>query len=331
MKSDTSTSGNARHVRRLKKAGYRIVPQFVLALAKTGFADPFARRQAILPRRSLTTLAPLITLKLGPAGQGRVVYNLRVATGRPFTERAAATLHLTYRTFWGRKIRWDEGEARHAFFADPIDDVIGQSAYFDVPPGAFWVVSTIQRHTDTRRIGLSGSLKPAAFATPPEATWEQALASRDRLLLESALSEAKAACNRTAACQILARLSFLLQRRADRALLRHISDIDAVFKTAPHAPAGQSDTAGFEYDALLTTRFKNTMLLSRWLKSEAITLQQATDVDTIVLTAGPDLGLRLMAACYAGKAVQFEGGAQYAADGLGWITIADFEAVHALT
>ncbi len=325
MKPDTSTKGNARHVRRLIKAGYRILPQFVLMLARTGIVDPFARRKAILPRRPLTILA------IRPAAQDRVVYTLRVATGKPYAERSAATLSVTYRTFWGRKIRWSEDAARHAFFADPIDEVTEQPAYFDVPQGAFWVVSTIQRHTDTRRIGVSGSLKPLACAALPQVTWEQALLSRDRLLLESALSKAQATCDRTAARQILARLLFLLQRRADRALLRHISDIDAVFKTVPTGNAVQSDTAGFTYDALLTTPFKNSMMLSRWLKSEAIALEAATDADTILLTAGPHLGLRLMAARYAEKAVQFDGDTQYDANGLDWITVADFEAVHALT
>lgn len=327
MVFNNSSRHNNPHARKLVRAGYRRLPQYLLALAKLRLVDPFADNPALLPRRKVTALARV-------SASGRYCCRLSVATTGLVQERAAAKLSVSCYSLFGKKLPSGDPNRPHMLFADPLDDLEPQPVSFEVPKGTFWITTTIERLTDTRHVGVVGSMRPEAAplrqGDKSAGSLEHALQSRDRLLLEAHLEQARVDCDRKTAHHVLARLVFLDHREHDQSLLRYIDDIQHTLDHLGPVHRQEHDIPGFDYKELQTTPWKNSMLLSRWLKSEALDLNRR-ESPVVSIGAGPDRALRLMAAVYAGKKITFDGTGDWDTDTLPWLSKADIDVILALT
>ncbi|CAN0428468.1 unnamed protein product, partial [Ectocarpus sp. 13 AM-2016] len=205
--------------------------------------------------------------------------SLNIVTGRHKVERGAVSVSVEFLGFLGRSILPVCGSKSTFLFADPIDAVETQNLYFDVPKGAFWAKVTLSRHVKSRRIGIEGSLRLKRVVSNVSLSLEEALASRDRRALEHHLAEARLRADRQTGLQLLARLAFL--ERTPTVLLAHrlLEDCDRIMMSLagekPFAP-GHEARGGeprYLYSALFSP-YSGSIALSRWLKSEAISLNQ---------------------------------------------------------
>lgn len=265
---------------------------------------------------------------------GQHCFQLSVATGGLVQERAVATLTVSCFSLFGTRLLPDNHGDTRTLFADPLDTLEPQPVYFSVPRGAFWITATIERQTDTQHVGMVGSLRPKALARDqggkPVGSLEQALNSRDRLLLEAHLEQARVACDRETARRVLGRLVFLDHREPDQSLLRYIDDIQRLLDHLPEARRPDNDEPSFDYQELQTAPWKDTVLLSSWLKSEALDLERS-GMPVVSIGAGPNRVLRLMAAVYAGKKIMFDGSGDWDTSSLPWFSKRDIDAILALT
>ncbi len=327
MASKKSSRRSNPHARKLVRAGYRRLPRFLLALAKLCLANPFVYKPALLPRRKITVLGRV-------SRGGQHCFRLSVATGGLVQERAVAKLTISCFSLFGMKLSSVNRHDTHQLFADPLDTIEPQPIYFALPKGAFWVTATIERLTDTQHVGMVGSLRPNTIVSSqrggPVSSLEQALNSRDRLALETHLEQARVACDRKTACLVLARLVFLEHREHDQTLLRQINDIQHTLDHLPAARRAGHDMPGFDYKELQTAPWKNSVLLSSWLKSEILGLDRS-DLPVVSVGAGPNEVLRLMAAVHAGKMISLDGTGDWDTGDLPWISKRDIDAILALT
>lgn len=315
------------HARKLVRAGYRRLPRYLLALAKMRLVNPFAHKPALLPRRKVTALSRI-------SRGGQHCFQLSVATGGLVQERAVATLTVSCFSLFGMRLLSDHHDDTRKLFADPLDALEPQPVYFTLPKDARWITATVERQTDTQHVGMVGSLRPKAVSPgqggEPVCSLEQALNSRDRRLLEAHLEQARAACDRETARRVLARLVFLDHRESDQSLLRYIDDIQYVLDHLPEPIRPDNDEPSFDYQVLKTAPWKNSVLLSSWLKSEALDLERS-GLAVVSIGAGPNRALRLMAAIYARKKIVSDSTGDLDPHNLPWLSKRDIDAILALT
>lgn len=282
----------------LVDAGFKALSRFAVLLNKCRLTNPLASKGIILPHRRVGRLSKI-------AGTAPLLrFNMTVTTGHKNPERAAAVLEVRFYSLLGTELPVAQGSASHDLFADPVGSAEPQPAYFYPPKGAVWVVAWLERRTNSRRIGATGSLVPETVKSLPQVSIEAVLHSRDRQLLEDQLQQASERADRTRAISILARMIFLEQRRPDRALQRQIRDIDYVLGQLPaRGQAQNTEGHTFQYQSLLSGSYTPSMQFSRWLDSETAGLKAVCTGD-VVVTQGADAALRLVAALYAGFSVR---------------------------
>ncbi len=302
--TNSDSSSASGHFGLLKEAGFKKISRAALCLCRLRLLD-FARVQkCILTRR------PLSLLSCAGKRQGTEVMELTVNTTNCVPERRAVTVVVRYFTFFGREIERSMESRRFSLFADPAGTENPQRLYIDLPTCAFWRLVTLERQTEEQRIGIKGSLRPKPLKQDEPMGFEAALVSRDRRSLEHHLQRAEDSQNRGAAMQLLSRMIFLERRLGDISNLRFIADIDQVMADlAAKATVGSgSSSQRFTYSDLLTTRFDNSVPLSKWLASEGISLnaeinKQNNSVSEVMITPGEHWGQRIIAAINAGYSV----------------------------
>lgn len=287
----------------LVEAGFSAMSRIALVLCRLRFLDFARARKFILPRRAISLLSLA-------ASAGKATFlELTVNTASETYERGAARVTVRYFGFLGREV----GTHKFSFFADTLGVSDPQRVYVNTPAGAFWTLVTIQRNTDKRRIGFTGSLRLSAVSDEPLLTLETALLSRDRRALEHHLAQALDNKDRSAATRLLSRLIFLERRASDIKALRFIADIDQVMTDfTKRANSCAAAPYSYRYSSLFSGAFDNSVPLSKWLASEAISLNRAAgnegdDTGVIAVPAGPYFGMRILAAVYAGYSVSLEG------------------------
>lgn len=297
----------------LAGAGFSAVSRLALAMCRLRVLDFARARKYIIPRRALSLLS-----LAGKSGKTSVL-ELTVNTTGAHSERGAVDVVVRSFSFFGREVG-DIGGCRFSLFADPLNVSDAQRLYAEPPVGAFWMLVTIQRQADTRRIGIFGSLRPKPVADGQPLVLEAALASRDRRALEYHLAHASERNDRKTAMRLLSRMIFLERRTDDIRALRFIADIDQILADLAikaHAHAGVQ--TGYRFTSLSTVPFDNSVPLSKWLASEAISLRaeinrQGPGGGTVVsIPSGPNRGMRILTAVFAGYSI-LPGGEQ---DGIG--------------
>ncbi len=310
MTATAASSGTESEVRPskvLSEAGFSAVSRLALAMCRLCSLN-FARAgKYILPRRAISLLS-----LAGKPGKTTMIELTVYTTGKQ-SERRAVDVMVRYFGFLGHEI-CGNGGSRFSLFADPLDDSDAQGLYSNPPVGAFWTLVTIQRQADTRRIGIFGSLCPKPVVSKQPLALDAALVSRDRRALEHHLSQASESNDRKTAMQLLSRMIFLERRADDIRAMRFIADIDQVMTDF----AGEANAAGGAlmehcFTSLSTAPFDNSVLLSKWLASEAISLRaavnrQACGDDAVVsVPPGPNRGLRALTAVFAGYLIFSDG------------------------
>ena len=306
-KSEAADQGRSqpRPWKLLVEAGFSAVPSAALALCRLRILDFARSRKSILPRRAISLLS-----LAGKHGQTTAV-ELTVSTVLGQSERRAADINVRYFSLFGREVG-SIGGCRFSLFADPLTGSAAQRFYVDPPLGACWTLVTIQRQADARRIGITGSLRPKAVSGEQPLALDAALASRDRRALAHHLAQARGSNDRATAMKLLSRMIFLERRADDSRAMRFIADIEQTMAdligrvTPPAAKQG-----GYHYDRLFTVSFDNSVPLSKWLASEAISLSAAISGKgqggVVLIPAGPNKGLRAMTAVSAGYSVVPDG------------------------
>lgn len=283
-------------------------------LARSRLTDPAAAIPRVLTKRTLACVARL------PARQGKLSLSLKVATTRSFMERDAVLVCVDYYTkFWRR---CDVRAEHHYLFADPLDDLEAQRLYLEPPEGAAWCLVSITRQTDTRRIGISGSLRPKPLTRAPLAGLSEVLLSRDKRQLTTHLEHAKARADRAAAIKLLNRLVFLDREGAHVRLLREVTALDEMMRRLGASPnvVPAENNAVYRYHSTFTPPCTQTMSLSKWLTCEVLNIRENIDATAVEIVSGPDFLLRLLAAACAGMHVTAAPRAGDGQDGIAWIT-----------
>jgi len=294
----------ARHLEELRSAGYVPISRAVLLLARMRVVDVFRFGKRILPRRPVCLLSLVV-------GKSRSIgIDFTVATTRPEVERAAVQITVRHFTLFGSEIAQPQEDREFALFADPLGQVQAQCFLCPPPTGARWRVVELARQADERRIGVLGSMRPKTRELSPVPPLNEALKGRQRYWLEYYLGEAEKARDRQTATQLLSRMIFLERRATDMRSLRLISDINQVildFSKQEKVAVSAKMQNELTYQKLLTTAFDNSLPLSKWLLSEAITLKNIfgaphAEMAKVSIPAGENLALRLLAAYQAGYA-----------------------------
>ncbi len=285
--------------RKLLQAGFRPLSRFAIMVSSILVLDPARRRKAIVPRR------PVALLSMVKGISKPVSVSLRVTTGRHKVERGAISVSVEFFGLLGRPVAPACRGNRMRFFADPIGNPEIQALYFDVPKGAFWAKVTLCRHVKNRRIGIEGSLRPRRVVSPVSLSLEDALVSRDRRALEYHLAEARLRADRQTGRQVLARFAFL-ERTPDILLsYRLLEDCDRTITGLAREKNIASDCAacdagsGYQYTVLFNP-YSGTIALSKWLKSEAISLKHVAGTVALEIPSGTDFLLRVLVARSAG-------------------------------
>lgn len=289
---------------RLINAGYVPISRLALLLSRTRLVDPARSSRRILPRRPLSLLS--FVFSKNPM----VGIELAVATTKPKAERAAVIITVRYFSLFGTEITQPREKREFRFFADPIDQTEAQCFFCPPPARARWSMVTVMRQSKERRIGVHGSVKPRVLAKSVTPRLEDALAGRQRYSLKHHLAEAEKNRDRGTAMRLLSRMIFLEQRPDDQRKLRLIADIDQVISDLAGMDkpsfAGQAADGG-AYPTLFTAAFDNSLPLSKWLASEAISLKREFGIPqkgvAIIIADGENLALRVLAAGYAGYGV----------------------------
>ena len=323
MNANKKTRVLKRNVGRLNKFGYRTVSQLTLGLARTWLIDPFVSGKYILPRR------PLSVLSLLTGTPSSITLQLSVATTHLNVERAAVDVSVRFFSLFGKACKNAPNEAKHHLFADTIDNVSPQSAYFDVPAGARWALVTIQRNSATRKIGVHGSLRPKVVQEEKNVDIEEALAGRDRLALEHSLQRCQQKEDRRTAMRILERLVYLQRLSSDENSLRHLKDIGQVMCGLPDARPREATVTVFKYDQPLTGAYSPHVPLSKWLELEVQCLLREAKDAHVTLAGDRSLGPRLLACHVAGLSYDFDGDWQELSAFHPWVFDSDFKEIRA--
>lgn len=294
MDADQKVRPGKRSTNRLMRNGYTALSRVTLALARTGLVDPFTSAKCILPRRAITVVSAL-----QPAVH-TIRIQLSLATAYVNFERGAATVSVRFFTLLGRSVKMPDAKTTHRFFADAIDTVAPQNAYFEVPTGAKWVSVTIERSGARRRIGIFGSLRPKALEDDLNVSFEEALAGRDRKMLEAHLTKCREAQDRLQALQILERLIYLEKTETDQTLHRLISDVHETLAQVPARMAGDDADTIYDYNAPLVGAYSPKVPLSKWLKLEVKSLVKEAGGRHVHVSGSDAAGLQLLACLYAG-------------------------------
>lgn len=298
MVSDPDSGLAARRLQKLVDAGYRPVSSLVLALLRLRVLNILGQRKYVLPRRTVSLTSYVND------GIREIFVDFSVVTTHHRTERSAVTLSAEFYSFFGRKIQCGKGYTTYGLFADPLTSIQRQPVYFQVPKGSFWLVLSLRRQTKSRRIGVSGNLRPKQAKGQIDLTLEQALVSRDRRALEHYYDIAYRLKNRETAKKLLSRMIYLQRRGEDIKRLAGLIDVEqllTVIKLDSGEAASNRLQEPFNYAEVTTKPFQGSMPLSKWLKSEAIGLKDVCGSTCVRLAEGSDYGLRLLAARFAGK------------------------------
>lgn len=289
---------------RLSNAGYAPLGRLALMLSRTRLIDAARSTKRMLPRRPLSLLS--FVFSKNPM----VGIELAVATTKPEAERAAVVINVRYFTLFGTEIVQPPEKRDFRLFADPTDQTEAQCFVCPPPLRARWSVVTIMRQTGERRIGVHGSMKPRTLRKSVTPRLEDALKGRQRYSLVHHLSEAKTNRDRATAMRVLSRMVFLEHRSADQRELRLIVDIDQIVSDLARRGGPNFENPsdkGKAYPALFTAVFDNSLPLSKWLASEAISVKREFGAPeqglAIYIPAGDDFALRVLAASHAGYAV----------------------------
>lgn len=311
----------ARHLRRLKKAGFRPVSKFRLALARTAVFSPFRGGKNLMPRRLIKQI-----FWCGDNNKHAAI-ELSLATARLQAERGAVELSVSFFNLWGRSLPAPGVRNSHMFFADPLDEVLPQTSYFEKPAGARWCCVSIQRRTSTQRIGLVGKPKAVVRKGVSLTKLEEALAGRDRKQLQAHLDEARVRKDRKSACRILERMVFLEKRQEDIRLLRLISDIEETLSAHAGPQQAGPGASMFVYDRCLTSPYRETMPLSKWLSSETASMREQAGGRLISVVQGPEAALRLLAASVSRELIHISIDSFDEISSHDWIFDSDFNAI----
>lgn len=322
MNANKKTRVLKRNVTRLNKHGYRTVSQLTLLLARSWLIDPFVSGKSILPRRPLSVLSFLT------GAPSTATVQLSVATTHLNMERAAAEVSVQFFGLFGKACKDVPNELRLPLFADPIDNVSPQNVYFDVPKGARWVLVTIQRNSATRKIGAHGSLRPKVVDEVQNVDIEEALAGRDRLILERHLKHCQQKEDRRTAMRVLERLIYLDRQSNDENSLRHLTDVERVFGGLPDVKATDGTIATYKYEQPLTGDYAASVPLSKWVEMEVqYLLNEAKDAH-VTLAGDQSLGPRLLACRIAGLSYEFDGDGRVLSAFHPWVFDSDFKEIH---
>ena len=257
-----------------------------------------------------------------------VTVQLSVATTHLNMERAAAEVSVRFFSLFGKACENELGETKYRLFADPIDNVSTQNAYFDVPNGARWALVTIRRNSTARKIGVHGSLRPKVTHEIPHVDIEEALAGRDRLVLEYHLELCKQKKDRRTAMRVLERLIYLHRRSSDENLLRHLKDIERVISGLPDERPKEGTVAVFKYDQPLMGVYSKTVPLSKWVELEVQCLLNEAKNAHVTLAGEQCLGPRLLACRVAGLSYEFDGDWRELSAFHPWVFDRDFKEIH---
>lgn len=293
MHSEQKARTGKRNTNRLIRNGYRALSRLTLALARTRLVDPFLSGKTILPRRAISVVSML------PSAAEKIRLQISLATARVKFERGGATLSVKFFGLFGRQINEASLKQSYDLFADTIDSVTAQNVYFDVPNGARWISVKVERSGSSRRIGILGSLRPKAIESDDVGSLEDALASRDRLLLEAHLAAGNTAKNRTVARRVLERLIYLEKTDAEETLHRMIADLDSVFMRVPKRVASDETQTVFDYTHPLVGEYSASVPLSKWLVLESRALRSAAAQASVHLSGSDYAGVQLLACLYA--------------------------------
>ncbi len=276
------------------RQGYSLLSRITLLLARTRLVDPFMSARTILPRRVISVASILST------ATKTIRIQLSLVTANINPERAAARVYVDFFSLFGTKLNTEGASRPHDFFADAVGSVVPQNAYFDVPSGARWVVVKIKRSGSSRRIGVHGSLRPNAINDFQQGPLAEALASRDRKILEAHLSASQAAKDRQTAMRLLERMIYLERREADETLLRVIADLSSVFHSVPARLPEEPAKPQFDYETPLVGGYSPRVPLTKWLALETRALRETTKGGCARILANDQAGIMVLACLFEG-------------------------------
>ncbi|WP_374764416.1 hypothetical protein [Yunchengibacter salinarum] len=220
--------------------GWRHALRAAIRLSAIGRVRVAMRDQAL---RRLVPLRPL-------RRRGRLFMDVRIAGADEGLERGAVVARLRY---YDRLMRLlPGGIQRVELFAEPPDHALGQPPqrlWIDPPAEAVWVVVSLRARGVPVAVEADLAPQPERRAGHEKVSVAAALAARDRLLLDKALSQCEAARDLDGARALLAHACLLWRRPADRRALMHLDDARAWaaagFRLLGAVPGGTSgDVSG---------------------------------------------------------------------------------------